>query len=50
MALSQERSVNETIENGEDDVPLATRSAKDTGENVDDEKILEALQLHRKLR
>lgn len=50
MALSQERSVNETIENGEDDVPLATRSAKDTGDNVDDEKILEALQLHKKLR
>ncbi|CAB4002442.1 pericentriolar material 1 -like isoform X1, partial [Paramuricea clavata] len=50
MALPQERSVNETIENGEDDVPLATRSAKDTGDNVDDEKILEALQLHRKLR
>jgi hypothetical protein len=50
MGLSQERNVNETIENGEDDVPFATRSAKDTGDNVDDEKILEALQLHKKLR
>ncbi|XP_028402891.1 pericentriolar material 1 protein-like [Dendronephthya gigantea] len=50
IALPQERSVNETTENGDDDVPLATKSAKDTGDNVDDEKILEALQLHRKLR
>ena len=50
MALSQERNVNETSENRENEVPLATRSAKDTGDNVDDEKMLEALQLHRKLR
>lgn len=50
MAPPQERSVNESNENQDDDVPLATRSAKDTGENVDDEKIIEALQLHKKLR
>ena len=50
MALPQQRSINETIENGEEDVPFTTKSAKDTGDNVDDEKILEALQLHRKLR
>ena len=49
-ALSQERSVNETSQNGEEDVPFTTKSAKDTGDNVDDEKILEALQLHKKLR